>query len=63
MRTEVQLDPISAADREEIVDLYNHYVTGSFAAFPERQVSYGFFDLLMHIPFPPGPVLTWLGLD
>jgi L-amino acid N-acyltransferase YncA len=47
MRTEVQLDPISPADREEVVDLYNYYVTGSFAAFPEREVSYGFFDLLM----------------
>jgi L-amino acid N-acyltransferase YncA len=47
MRTEVQLDPISHVDREEIVDLYNHYVAGSFAAFPERKVSYGFFDLLL----------------
>jgi len=47
MRIEVQLDPISPADCEEIVDLYNHYVTSSFAAFPEHEVSYGFFDVLM----------------
>lgn len=43
----VQLDPISPADCEEIIDLYNRYVTSSFAAFPEHEVSYSFFDLLM----------------
>jgi phosphinothricin acetyltransferase len=47
MRTEVRLDPISPAGREEVVDLFNHYVTSSFAAFPDREVSYSFFDLLM----------------
>jgi len=35
MRTEVRLDPISPADREEIVDLFNHYVASGFAAFPD----------------------------
>jgi len=47
MQTEVQLAPISPADREEIVDLFNHYVRSSFAAFPDREVPYSFFDLLM----------------
>jgi phosphinothricin acetyltransferase len=47
MRTQVQLDPISPADREAIIDLFNHYVANSFAAFPDRQVPYGFFDMLM----------------
>lgn len=46
MRMEVQLDPISPADREAIIDLFNHYVTNSFAAFPDRKVNYAFFDLL-----------------
>ncbi len=47
MRTEVRLDPISPADREEVVDLFNHYVASGFAAFPDHEASYGFFDLLM----------------
>ena len=47
MRTEVRLNPISPADREEIIDLFNHYVASGFAAFPDHEVSYGIFDLLM----------------
>ncbi len=47
MQTEVRFDPISPADREEIIDLFNHYVVNGFAAFPDHEVGYSFFDLLM----------------
>ena len=47
MHPEVKFGPISPTDREAIIDLFNHYVANSFAAFPDRAVPYGFFDLLM----------------
>jgi L-amino acid N-acyltransferase YncA len=47
MHPQVKLSPISPTDRQEIIDLFNHYVVNSFAAFPERPVPYSFFDLLM----------------
>jgi len=47
MQTQVQLAPISPADRDAVIDLFNHYVRSSFAAFPDREVPSSFFDLLM----------------
>lgn len=35
--------PISETDKEEIIDIFNHYIEHSFAAYPEQKVPYGFF--------------------
>ncbi len=37
--------PVSETDREEVIDLFNYYIGHSFAAYPEQEVPYGFFDL------------------
>ncbi|AET63864.1 GNAT family N-acetyltransferase [Methanothrix harundinacea] len=44
---DLELEPISSEDREEIVEIFNFYVDNSFAAFPEDRVPGKFFDLLM----------------
>jgi len=41
------LKPISPDDREAVVDLFNHYVENSFAAFPQDKVPYAFFDAML----------------
>jgi phosphinothricin acetyltransferase len=35
---------MSERHRRPVVEIYNHYVENSFAAYPERKLEYGFFD-------------------
>jgi phosphinothricin acetyltransferase len=44
---DIQFSPIASADGRAVVDLFNHYVAHSFAAFPEDPLPYSFFDRLM----------------
>ncbi|MGE5295918.1 MAG: N-acetyltransferase family protein [Solirubrobacterales bacterium] len=44
---DIRLSPLTSADGRDVVDLFNHYVANSFAAFPEEPVPYPFFDRLM----------------
>ena len=44
---DIQLAPIAPADKQAVVDLFNHYVAHSFAAFPEEPLPYPFFDRLI----------------
>ena len=44
---DIQFSPIPPADRQAVVDLFNHYVAHSFAAFPEDPLPYPFFDRLL----------------
>lgn len=44
---DIQLTPIAPADGRSVVDLFNHYIQHSFAAFPEDPLPYPFFDRLM----------------
>ena len=39
--------PISNADREGVMDIFNYYVENSFAAFPESKLPYSAFDLFL----------------
>lgn len=39
--------PISPEDRESVIDIFNHYIENSFAAYPERKVPYEFFDFFL----------------
>jgi L-amino acid N-acyltransferase YncA len=43
------LDRIGPSDRTAVIDLFNHYVEHSFAAYPEKPVPYEFFDLLLAV--------------
>ncbi len=40
------IESASIEDRKAIIDIFNHYVENSFAAYPESKVPYEFFDLL-----------------
>lgn len=46
---EYYFDNLSNEDRKPVIDIFNHYVENSFAAFFETKVSYDFFDWLMSI--------------
>jgi L-amino acid N-acyltransferase YncA len=38
------LGPLEDTDGRPVIDLFNHYVEHSFAAYPESPVPYEFFD-------------------
>jgi L-amino acid N-acyltransferase YncA len=40
---------VSADDGKQILDIFNHYVENSFAAYPEAKVPYEFFGLFMNM--------------
>ncbi len=41
---DIQFVPLTPADGPAVIDLFNHYVRHSFAAFPEDPLPYPFFD-------------------
>ncbi len=45
----VSFSPLTEADRTAVVDLFNHYIENSFAAYPEQKIPYDFFDVLMNM--------------
>ncbi|MFZ5569258.1 MAG: GNAT family N-acetyltransferase [Thermodesulfobacteriota bacterium] len=51
---------LSEQDRIPVVDLFNHYIENTFAAFPEKMVDYSFFDVFrqMTAGFPAVSVRT-----
>ncbi len=42
-----KLRPISANDREAVIDILNYYIENSFAAYPENKMPYEYFDTLI----------------
>ncbi len=44
---EYSIKPISNEDRESIIDIFNHYVANSFAAYPENKLPYEAFDMFL----------------
>jgi L-amino acid N-acyltransferase YncA len=55
---EYSISPISNEDREAIMDIFNHYVENSFAAYPENRLPYQAFDMLLQMAngFPTGTI-------
>lgn len=53
---EYRISPISAEDREPIIDIFNHYVENSFAAYPDTKLPYQAFDMLLQMSngYPTG---------
>lgn len=38
---------LSEADRKPVIDIFNHFVEKSYAAYPDSKVPYEFYDLLL----------------
>jgi L-amino acid N-acyltransferase YncA len=41
------LHPIEPSDQKAVIDIFNHYVVNSFAAYPDQPVPYEFFGIMM----------------
>ena len=48
-KLEFRLEPASASDGKAIIDIFNHYVENSFAAYPENKVPYEFFGPILNM--------------
>ena len=46
---EYHFAPLSEEHRQPVIDLFNHYVSHSYAAFPEVPVSYDFFNRFLEM--------------
>jgi len=44
-----RLTPVAIEDGKAIIDIYNHYVKNSFAAYPENEVPYELFRLFLEM--------------
>lgn len=47
--TDFKIEPVASDDAKEIIDIFNHYVENSFAAYPESRVPYEFFQLFLNM--------------
>jgi phosphinothricin acetyltransferase len=45
----IRFDRMAEGDREAVIDLFNHYIENSFAAYPEEKVPYGLFDQFLKL--------------
>ena len=45
----IRFERMAEGDREAVIDLFNHYVENSFAAYPEESVPYGLFDQFLKL--------------
>ena len=43
------MSPISNEDRKSIMDIFNHYVENSYAAYPETKLPYEAFDMFLQM--------------
>ncbi|MEW6670934.1 MAG: N-acetyltransferase family protein [Thermodesulfobacteriota bacterium] len=52
------ISPIATKDREAIMDIFNHYVENSFAAYMENKLPYQAFDMLLQMSkgYPSGSI-------
>jgi L-amino acid N-acyltransferase YncA len=55
---EYSISQISNEDRKAIMDIFNHYVENSFAAYPENKLPYQAFDMFLQMSsgFPTGSI-------
>ena len=55
---EYSISQISNEDRKAIMDIFNHYVENSFAAYPENKLPYQAFDMFLEMSsgFPTGSI-------
>jgi L-amino acid N-acyltransferase YncA len=48
---EYHFEPLSEEHRQPVIDLFNHYISHSYAAFPEVPVSDGFFNRFLEMTY------------
>lgn len=41
--------PVAYNDKVAVIDIFNHYVENTFAAYPDTKAPYQFFDMLMEM--------------
>jgi len=41
---EYRIEQMTEEHREEVIDVYNYFITNSYAAYPEEEVDYEFYD-------------------
>jgi L-amino acid N-acyltransferase YncA len=44
---EIRINLLTKNNQKEIIDIFNYYIENSFAAYPENEVPYEFFDNLL----------------
>ena len=49
---------MSLGDRNAVIDIFNYYIENSFAAYPEKTVTYEFYEILLKMchGFPNGVI-------
>jgi L-amino acid N-acyltransferase YncA len=47
--TEYSFGPLRETDGIAVIDIFNYYVTNTFAAYPEHEVPYEFFGMFLEI--------------
>ncbi len=45
----IRFEKMAEGDREAVIDLFNDYIENSFAAYPEKKVSYSLFDQFLKL--------------
>jgi len=43
------IEPITEDDGKAVIDIFNHYIKSSFAAYPEEEVPYEFFNFFLNM--------------
>ena len=56
----ITFEKMSSTHGKDIIDIYNHYVTKSLAAYPEKAVPYSYFDKFLRMAegYPAYAILT-----
>jgi phosphinothricin acetyltransferase len=44
---EFVIEPMMEEHRTGVIDIFNYYISNSFAAYPEKKVSYSFYDQIL----------------
>jgi L-amino acid N-acyltransferase YncA len=59
-----RLEPLNASHRQPVIDIFNHYVAHSFAAYPDRPVGPEVYDrwLILCAGYPTAAARTEEGL-
>jgi L-amino acid N-acyltransferase YncA len=48
-KVKYKLDKMTHRHRKAVIDVYNHFVENSFAAYNEETVGYGFYDVFLNM--------------
>ena len=46
---DIKIKPLTKEYQKEVIDIFNHYVENSFAAYPENKLPYEFFEKFLQM--------------